>query len=157
MSRLLISLLAVMMLASCNTKTVKPEYPMNISSVIRVENEDVEYTAEYEFADGKSSFVLLEPTILKGLGFTVADNDITVSYSDISLRYNLTDNNRFSAFKVLHNIIMKFNELQPEFIKDGESLNCEFESDGEKVKITLDCDSSNPDKINYGRMQFDFD
>ena len=157
MSRFFLSLMALITLASCNQRTVEPEYPLNISSVLKVENDVVEYSADYKFSDGKSSFVIIEPAILKGLEIAVFNNEITVAYNEINLKYDIADSNRFGAFKDLNNILIKLNEIQPDFTYSGEQLYSVIEYNGEKVRIILDDETLKIDKVKTENTLFDFD
>ena len=130
---------------------------MNISSVLKVENDVVEYSADYKFSDGKSSFVIIEPAILKGLEIAVFNNEITVAYNEINLKYDIADSNRFGAFKDLNNMLMKLNEIQPDFTYSGEQLYSVIEYNGEKVRIILDVETLKIDKVKTENTVFDFD
>jgi hypothetical protein len=149
--------MALITLASCNQRTVEPEYPLNISSVLKVENDVVEYSADYKFSDGKSSFIIIEPAILKGLEIAVFNNEITVAYNEINLKYDIADSNRFGAFKDLNNILMKLNEVQPDFTYSGEQLYSVIEYSGEKVRIILDDETLKIDTVKTEKTLFDFD
>lgn len=157
MSRFFLSLIVLITLVSCTQKTAEPEYPLSVSSVLKVENEIVEYSADYKFSDGKSSFVIIEPAILKGLEFAVENDEITVAYNDMSLKYDIADSKNFGAFKELHNILKKLNELQPEFTYSGEQLFGEIEYNGEKVRIILNNETLKFDTVKTENTIFYFD
>lgn len=155
MSRILLCILSVFTLVSCSSQTVTPEYPLSISTLISVENEDLEYTADFNFNGGISSFVIREPSMFKGLKISVSD-EVEVSYNDIRLSYNIPDGPGFKVFKDLHSVIMLINEQQPEFVKAGEDLYCEIYYKDEKIKVLADGECNNLDKLIINSTTYDF-
>ena len=154
--RLLLCILLVITLASCKNQTVAPEYPLDIFSVVTVENEILEYTADFRYNDGASVFVINKPSMLNGMKITVSD-DVSVSYNDINLTYDSFAKFGFTTFKDLHNVILLLNEQKPEFSNGGELLLCEVDYKGKTVKITADSKNFDVEKIIINNTTYYFD
>ena len=93
--------LLVFFISACNSKSETPTIPTTdrpFASRVKISYKDLSYSGLLTFRNGaNASLELSEPENLKGLTFTLADNELSAKYDNIDIPLDTLDSRAKSA------------------------------------------------------------
>ncbi len=156
MKRIVLPLIVLIFLASCEKTDKVPQYPIALNSVVQVEYNDEIFSATV-FSDEKSvTATVLEPEELKGLKIISSADGVKIQNGSITLPYENNVLERQCPLAVLYDILSALNLQMPEFGQIAENMKAEFNYSNSICSVTVNADDGLIEEIITGKNIFKF-